>query len=751
MQNDIQNGNNVTFGNEDTLRFIPEFAKLPDDTGNDISEIEQIAQQCKYYSMPLSLNSSFSQALSVLHINARSLAKNFDHLVTLITQCKVAFDIICISESWLSESLVDNFAIPGYVLLNACLESHRRGKGAALYIKDTLNYKPLDNLSIKTPGFQSVFVEICNSRSSNTIVGTMYRSPTFDPKEFLEYVDKIMPKLTTKRVILAGDFNLDLAKMNQVGSVRKFVSCLMMHGFVPTIMLATRVTSLSKSIIDNIFINDPHNLLYSGVLVDDISDHLPIFAIMKMDKNNKIAANCNHSYSAAFNYAHIEKLGNNVKQKLAGFNEKQNPEECALLLTSTIKSELDRLSKRKKAMKHEPVQPWITPSIVQSINVKNKLHRKFVRNPTVLNESNFKQHRNRLKLRIQMAKQCYFQNKLTECKENPRRLWATLFEIIQRKKKETVVPSAFEHDGQIITDKQQITEEFNNFFSTIGPKLEQSLPRSQTNPLSFLEGYNAEEHLQFETVSNELVMGIIKDMNMTGAGADGINARLLKKLSPFIISEITHLMNICIRCRIFPKCLKVALIRPLHKTGQKSLFTNYRPISILPTISKILERIICNQLVEYLTFNGTMYDYQFGFRKLHSTYMPVALMHDYITSNLTKRLKTAGLFLDLKKAFDTVDHSILLKKMEKYGITGDALKLFESYLSDRFQTTQIESFNTKSNPHQIKVGVPQGSILGPVLFSIYINDMFKISNIPQFYLYADDTALFFFWTYFGSS
>ena len=185
--------------------------------------------------------------------------------------------------------------------------------------------------------------------------------------------------------------------------------------------------------------------------------------------------------------------------------------------------------------------------------------------------------------------------------------------------------------------------------------------------------------------------------------------------------------------------LKTALITPIYKTGSRALFSNYRPISVLPIISKILESVIYNQVLSFIAENEILFDYQFGFRAKHSTYMPICLLHDSITSNLVDGCTTAGVYFDLARAFDTVKSDILLSKLSKYGIRGNALDLFSSYLSGRKQCLKYK--DVVSDLIDISCGVPQGSVLGPILFLLYINDLPKVCDEAKFFLFADDTAI----------
>ena len=189
---------------------------------------------------------------------------------------------------------------------------------------------------------------------------------------------------------------------------------------------------------------------------------------------------------------------------------------------------------------------------------------------------------------------------------------------------------------------------------------------------------------------------------------------------------------------MFPSELKLAKVVPIFKAGASNKITNYRPISVLTFFSKVFEKIIYNHLIDFMDHNDILYGYQFGFRKGHSTQQAIITLVNKIISCLDNGDLVIGVFLDLKKTFDTVDHKILLKKLYAYGVRDVALKLLESYLSDRYQYVVYD--NQKSETLSITCGVPQGSILGPLLFIIYMNDLCNVSKLLFTVLYADDTC-----------
>ena len=245
--------------------------------------------------------------------------------------------------------------------------------------------------------------------------------------------------------------------------------------------------------------------------------------------------------------------------------------------------------------------------------------------------------------------------------------------------------------------------------------------------------------LNFQRVQPNTTSNLLKSCNINkAAGIDNVFDRFLKDGADVLGISITQICNLSIRLFHFPKDCKVAKLKPLHKKGTKTDPKNFRPISLLPIVSKIFEKVIHEQTMEYLTANNILYKYQSGFHKNDSTDTSLSYLTNKIMTGFDSGLLTAMILIDLQKAFDTINHDILLKKMASLGFSNHSIKWFQSYLSDRSFRVNINS--KYSSTAKIECAVPQGSILRPLLFLLYVNDMKQAVDCDLF-LYADDSCL----------
>ena len=319
--------------------------------------------------------------------------------------------------------------------------------------------------------------------------------------------------------------------------------------------------------------------------------------------------------------------------------------------------------------------------------------------------------------------------------------WKILNGQINKKSKGKQISTEFNGDESTITGDKTIANGFNNFFVNNGPLLAKRIPKSKDSFTQFLPD-KIEDTMFLQPVTEEEIMQQVKNAkNKKSKDHDQIDMCLVKKIIPIIVKPLAHICNTSLMNGIFPDRMKIARVIPLFKNGDVKEFSHYRPVSILPQFSKILEKVFHNRLMSFINDKQILNISQFGFRKNMSTALAIIELVEEITTAIDEGKTTVGVFIDLKKAFDTVDHNILVKQLEHYGIRGLAKNWVCSYLENRRQYVCINDSNSECL--DVKCGVPQGSILGSALFILYVNDMCIVSKSLKSILFADETNLFY--------
>ena len=334
-----------------------------------------------------------------------------------------------------------------------------------------------------------------------------------------------------------------------------------------------------------------------------------------------------------------------------------------------------------------------------------------------------------------------YYHEIFEKYKNIKAIWKTISEIICKSSNKRKTLDKIIVDSSTITDHQEMCNRFNAFFVGIGPKLANNINTENKDVFSAYITKRILTPFTFTLINQEEVKRSISYLKAkTSCGIDGISVKFLKFLSPALTKPLVIIINQSLVTGIFPTKLKIAKVLPLYKKEDPTLRDNYRPVSLLPSISKVFEKIDFNQLYEHFQENELFYPSQYGFREGHSAEMAALELINRILQDIDTKHISLAIFMDLSKAIDTFDHTILLNKLSYYGIGGNELNWFSSYLSDCQQYVEINGVS--STLLSLKTGVPQGSISGPLLFLIYMNDIPQASSHFKFILYADDTTLF---------
>ena len=358
------------------------------------------------------------------------------------------------------------------------------------------------------------------------------------------------------------------------------------------------------------------------------------------------------------------------------------------------------------------------------------------------NKNSYTNYRNRLNHIIRFSKRSHFNNKFHDARNNSKTTWKTINEIMHNGRKQSTYPAAFKHGDQETNNDNDIANAFNDFFVNLGPSLAEKITYKGSHNDFLNSNMNNHSIFSYPVHEGELFKTATSCLKPDkAAGYDELKPGIIKHIIPFITKPLTHICNLSFNSGVFPNKLKIAKIIPVFKEGEKDQYKNYRPISLLSCFSKIIERLMFNRVFSFLEKYDILCNQQYGFRPGHSTELALADIVDKLSSSLDNQNICIGVFLDLSKAFDTIDHTILLNKLHYYGIRGTTLNWMDSYISDRSQYTSYK--NKHSQFAQIECGVPQGSVLGPLLFILYVNDICHLSENVNMTLFADDTNIFF--------
>lgn len=675
--------------------------------------------------------------LNIIHLNIRSLNKNFDNLLILLESLKIKFDLIVLSETWKINNL-ENFNIEGYDIFYS-EGSHNQNDGLVMYVSKNINPK------FTTVKFsENTFVKLALEKNNLLFnVVAVYRLPSTNSKNFLHELQNVLSQIKQKNAtnIFLGDINIDLHKKDE-NVTNEYINILAERGFFPYVNHSTRISEENESCLDHCFINISPNItntinISPIVLKSNITDHYPIIIkLIRKTQNKNTKENINNEQTQTiYNYKILKQLmQSETWQNLFQISDPNLAYESFLNILNTNLEKCSKILLIKS--KEKKIKPWITKGLVLAIRKRDKMKEDVNKNKNdiaLLNK--YKEYRNLTNNLIKKVKRDYYHNIILENKNNIKTVWEIVNESLNEKRssKKIIIK---QNNVDLVNDKD-ISENFNNFFINVGENMANKI---QVDKLLKRRNINGCNNMFLKPISENEIMKTINELkNKSSPGEDKISSKILKFLNSVIAKPLCYIFNLCFEKGIFPNKLKISIVTPVYKTGDRTIVSNYRPISVISNIGKVLEKCIKSRLLEHLNYNKILSLNQYGFTEGMSTDDGMYEVMKDIYNSVDNKKKQIAIFLDLAKAFDTVSHEILINQLNQYGIKGIVNDFFRSYLQNREQCVKIGE--SRSNLKEIKYGIPQGTVLGPVLFNIYINELLQLPINGKVVAYADDTVL----------
>ena len=666
--------------------------------------------------------------VKVIHQNVCSLRNKTNELEALLVQNKNEYDLICISEHFLHQDEIECLSIKDYTVASSfCRKSRSHGGTLILSKKEIKSVERTDitNLSME----MTCEISAIEIKKLNLIIVTIYRPPESNMQVFVNILENILKILSKKTcsVILNGDFNVNFNKFTNNKNI--FLDVLESYDFSQQIFGNTRKTAC----LDNIFVNF-HNILNFNAFVSSfiISDHNPVEIEVELIKNSII----NNDSNTVHYHQPITEFGINAMYRHLEYSDWSFLQsECEF--SSICKSFMDILitgmskcftTKKMFSYKNSKIN-WFNDTLRnmrENLKSLNEIYQNSEdRNIAIELKNAKKNYRIALSNAKIRANSAYVKNSKNPIKAS--------WDIVNKHRVRNC------DDNNLSISAQ----EFNTFFTNIAENIaKQIIPVQKDHHFYLNNRHNSNDQNQQNFIFNfrEITFNEVRDTinklsNKKSKDIYGMNMFLIKRIKNVLILPLTKFFNLCIREGEYPQAFKISKVIPIFKKGDKHSPNNYRPITIIPAISKIFEHLLKKQLYEYFENNKLFSNSQFGFRRNSSAEAAICNLMQCVVESFEGGKFVGATFCDLSKAFDCISHEILLDKLKFYGLADLSIKLLTSYLENRVQRTY--SGGDLSEPGCVTRGVPQGSVLAPLLFLVYINDIDVA--VERLILFADDT------------
>ena len=581
----------------------------------------------KYYT-PETFQTSHLQnlkhCLSVVNFNIRSFKKNSDEFIAFLAACNHSFDVIVLTETWAKNETHSLNHLQGYSSVHNYRDG-KKGGGVSIYVRESFRCEPINGLNISNENIECVGIKVYHSASDSTSLLGVYRPPRGNKRIFIDELDNLIGhNELSQKTVITGDFNICLLKEEFCDLTRSLINTLRSLNFHPSITRPTRIGhDDSLSLIDQVWSNC--EIPYHGILLSDITDHFPVFVGLTLPSINR-----NEFVKIQFrdmSRENEELYCNKIKE--TEWDGLITPIDSNL----AAKSFLDKLSyifnssfplKTKVITTKRLNSPWLSKALITSIKKKHLLYKRLKEG--LYDRYSYNTYRNLLTNLIRSAKKLYFNDKFEQCKNDTKKTWNLINSVLKPGRKKSSIRQLLVNN-KTITNPLDIADAFNVHFSSVGNKLKSVLPSTNANYRDYLPQPNPNSFYISPSTPTE-VASLIRGLKNKKGNMHFPPVKLFKINADILSIPISNIFNISVLSGKYPDMLKIACVSVLYKAGDKDDVNNYRPISCLPLLNKIFEKLLYNRLISFLESNKLLFPCHFGFRKVLAL---ATLLKTYLT------------------------------------------------------------------------------------------------------------------------